>query len=479
MAGQEMQESRLLFYQERLADWQGVEGQMAVLAHDLRPMGWYRCLDEARDLHDQYERSRQQVAPDDVALDSVPPDLRAGELLDRDITYMRSGCDAILAIGSAAFSAQPEGMAVASRARSAALPAAPPAAETRQQFALALMQGGQFEMAANVLAGAGNGVSSGSEELAMPRLTADLLLAVGRVTEARGRYEMLGRYSGDLRGVDRWVVEQQEFLRGVDTQSAAFPAFLSVLRAYLLFDGKRVPDDLREGVARLEEQAPASVPARRGRRLLEMVEEKLGDWLPGRLAEVNGLVAAQEFARALAILEGLAARDDLDPARQALVHDALAQAQKAKFLVEEARQAAPEQEAVMQLENGMQLLESRQYDEAIAFFTALLATGHQAEAREKIGQASDLAIKEIRGRASALFVQARQTNTHERKKILLMESRQLLQDALTRYPSATAAMLDKVRQNLVYLEDNIRQVDPTLLEVPLQPGVKELDQSRP
>ena len=478
MAGQEMLGRRLRFYEARLAGWQAVEGQVAALGLADRPAGWGRCLAEVGELHDQYEMASRQVAPDGQSQDSVALGRWVGELLDRDVGYLGSGCEAVLAMGTAALAGRPEAKAPAVGERSASLPAAPLPPEARRQFGLALLRAGQLEAAANVLAGEGGGESSPNDDMAGPRLTADLLLAVGRVAEARSHYEMLGRACSALPGVDRWVADQLELLRGADVQSAAFPGFLAVLRAYLVSDGQRVPDDLREGVARLEAQAPSSGLARQGRRLLEMAEEKGGVGLPERLAEVDRLVETREFARGLAILEGLATRDDLNPAQQAMVRDALLKVRKAKFLAEET-QPPPEQEVAGQWENGVQLLESRKYDEAIAIFTALLETGDQAQAKEKLGEASDLAIKEIRGQASALFVQARQTASLERKKSLLMESWKLLRGAETRYPGATVAMLEKVRQNRGYLEDYIRQVDPALLDASRSSGVQDVEEARP
>ncbi len=464
MLGRALLDRRLGFYQARLAGWQVVERQLTDLGLADRPAGWGRCLDEVGELRDQYEMASRQAGQENQDQEDGAPGQRGGELFDRDISYLGSGCDAILALGTASFAVRSAPPPTEASAQTASLPAASLLPEARQQFGLALLQAGQFEAAANVLAGEESGELLSDEDVTRLRLTADLLLAVGRVAEASGRYERLDRYGNALHGVERWVAEQLELLRDADAQSPDFPGFLAVLRAYLLFDGRQVSGELRQGVARLEEQAPASVLAKRGRRLLEMAEEKSGEWLPARLTEVDALIEAREFARALAVLDGLAAREDMDRDQQAMVHEALVKARQAKFLAEETQETSPEQEAGSAWENGLQLLDAGKYDEAIAIFTALLETGYQSQAREKLGEASDLAIKQTRGQASALFVQARQTASQERKKTVLMESWKLLKGAESRYPGATSTMLEKVRQNLGYLEDYIRQVDPALLD---------------
>ena len=81
---------------------------------------------------------------------------------------------------------------------------------------------------------------------------------------------------------------------------------------------------------------------------------------------------------------------------------------------------------------------------------------------KKLQEATNLAAAAQRKQAATLFIKAIKASNPESKKELLLESRQLLQDVLHKYPHAD--IIDKVAQNLTILDQHIQEFDPALLE---------------
>jgi outer membrane protein assembly factor BamD (BamD/ComL family) len=117
---------------------------------------------------------------------------------------------------------------------------------------------------------------------------------------------------------------------------------------------------------------------------------------------------------------------------------------------------------VHQWKSANDLLDSQQFDPAIAGFTSLLDTSYDAKAREKIQVATNLAAVAQRKQAASLFIKAVKARSSGNKTVMLLESKQLLQEVLRKYPQAD--IIDKVAQNLTTIEQHIAQLNPTLLE---------------
>jgi hypothetical protein len=482
LGGANLHERRFRSYGPRLTRWQTLEQHMTALGLAERPAGWRRCLDEVRYLQQGYDvwlrEGEGQQEGYELSLDP-------GHLLQRDFVYLESGCEGVFNLGSETLagwlgrfsasidesslaatmkdSALVDEMAAHARAFYDDLPASQQLPESRRQFGLALLRNGHFNAASNVLTKVETGCRWTAEEADLQQLAADLLLAQGRVAAARQRYQILSGFFRGLHSTDRWVSGQLNLLESTEVRTAGFPAYLKALRSYLLFDGEQIPNELRQGVWHLEDTAPESMLARSGHRMLELAEDRVRDTVEHQLREADALVDRRDFARARVILEALEGRDDLDTSTQLIVEDALAKVRLVESLDHETQRMVQEQERAIQWENGLNLLDLHQFDEAIAVFGTLQGSSYEEQAREKIVEASNQAAKQLRRQASALFVQARGANLPDRKKALLLESWQLLKGIETRYPGAT--ILEKVRQNTVYLEDYIRQVDPSMLEI--------------
>lgn len=116
-----------------------------------------------------------------------------------------------------------------------------------------------------------------------------------------------------------------------------------------------------------------------------------------------------------------------------------------------------EQEQFDKWNRAVGLLDSGNYDEAIAELGGLLDTPQAATAKEKIREAQTLAATQLRRQAAAIL--ARKTDDPALKKKLLEESWTLLNKIISSYPEA--AIIDKVKQNLAQIEG---QLDPALLQ---------------
>ncbi len=125
-----------------------------------------------------------------------------------------------------------------------------------------------------------------------------------------------------------------------------------------------------------------------------------------------------------------------------------------------------------QWDKAVSLLESRQYDEAIDAFERLFNTDYDIPARANIQKAAEVASVGMRRKSANIFVKARREMDYDLKKELLRESWQLLHDITVKYPEVK--LIDKVRRNLLIIEQHINVFDPMMLQE-LQP-VEELGQ---
>ena len=176
-----------------------------------------------------------------------------------------------------------------------------------------------------------------------------------------------------------------------------------------------------------------------------------------QLLGVDALVEIQAYKKALVKLEDLLGQDLPREMVEVL----------RKTIDEVVIMAAREKEdqrlrAVQMLEERWQeadhLFDSEQFDDAIVVFSSLFGTSYDVEARVKIGDAAALAAAKLRREGAALFFKAGQTTDAEEKKELLLQSQQLLQIILDRYPYVN--LVDKVVRNLQIIDEQLRVVDP-------------------
>lgn len=107
------------------------------------------------------------------------------------------------------------------------------------------------------------------------------------------------------------------------------------------------------------------------------------------------------------------------------------------------------------------LFDAGKYEETIVELAVLVNTSYSAVAKEKILKAQTEVAKQLRTQAAGLFVKARKSDVSAQKKKLLEESWALLNKIVTTYPEI--AIIDKVKQNLSQIEEQLEELDPALL----------------
>lgn len=127
-------------------------------------------------------------------------------------------------------------------------------------------------------------------------------------------------------------------------------------------------------------------------------------------------------------------------------------------------QAAPlaEQEQVEAWNKAAGLFDAGKYEEAIPGLASLLKTSYGPVAKEKLLKAQNEVATQLRKQAAGIFVKARKTEGVSQKTKLLEESWALLNKIITTYPEA--GIVDKVRQNLAQIEEQLADLDPGLLQ---------------
>ncbi|MBU0728830.1 MAG: hypothetical protein KKE17_02795 [Proteobacteria bacterium] len=318
------------------------------------------------------------------------------------------------------------------------------------------------------------------EKWALQRNVADLLLATGRVEEAKRLYQSLVELFAAQNTDEAWVSGQLALLDNVELHAEEMTFYMAVLQAYLVFDGRQLPQDLRIRVKSLGTAFPGSLFTFQARELLGQAEDQARGWVEKRLSTVAGLVEGKEFTQALEILDGMLAgkllkelRFQVEQTRQEVLF-----AEKQEL---EAQRLMLEQSLAIQWEDALKLVDLQRYDEAISSFQLLLGTEFEKKAEEQIIKSGNLAAIDLRRRAASLFVKARKTVDANYKTELLLESHRLLNEILVKYPDAE--IVAKVLQNLKILEEQIYRFDPTLLNKPdaaeIEPGETEGENYEP
>jgi hypothetical protein len=482
----EFARTRLEEYENRYASWLELEGkvQEGELAEELAAHGT-ECTRKLEQLISRYGLLLKIMGPPDVSRgDAAPAGLQKIEQLD--IAFLESRCAELLARTLSlpeeeAPETEPQPTLAAAekniarkiekRAYSEVLmaygllardfPGQVVSPSTRLHYVLALRFTGQVEAAArnlqNMLAADG----PFPEPLSLEGEAADLLLAAGDPVAAAGFYQNVITRFEEIQAERTWAEEQLAFLQASELDSAEMLAYTRLLRDVLTSDYRLEGARLNEAIHAFTIEYTGSPAAVSALRLKTFILEKVKAWFSSRLKAAYDLVADKDFSGAAAILESMTSYY-LPAELQAVLQQAYYEIAQAELREEENRLRLEEMELTRQWEAAVNLLDSQQFDPAIAAFTALQETAYGEEARAKIIEAANRAAGGMRKEAAALFIRAGKTSDPEEKKALLLSSHRMLHDIVARYPQSD--LLDKVHQNITILEEQIRRIDPSLLE---------------
>jgi hypothetical protein len=336
-----------------------------------------------------------------------------------------------------------------------------PSLTTRLNYGRALQYTGQLEAAArhfkNLLASGDISI----DPITIQGAIADFLLADAKVDAAKFFYNSLIQEQQSLDAEKNWAQEQLVFLNSVDPDSEDMIAYMKLLREFQSSDYRIHAPRLNRMINDFANEHAGSPIAVSALRLKTFAVNRLKSWFGSQLVKIDTLVAEKKFTEANAVLKNLS-NYYLPAELQSVLQKTFYDVAQTEFQEQENQQRLKKMELSSQWEAAVNLLDSQQYESAISAFASLMGTEYEKEAEVKIIEAANQAAGEMRKEAAALFIRAGKTQDLEQKKDLLLESHRLLTDILARYPQTE--LLDKVRQNISILEEQIDRLDPTLLE---------------
>ncbi len=296
--------------------------------------------------------------------------------------------------------------------------------------------------------------------LSLRRTLGDLYAASGNFFAAQGQYEKLAADYAKIGRLDDWAQLQLTMFERSMKGGPELTDFSNLLRAYLKFS----PENDGYSVVWKAEQFLQQYPYSPVSPNVDIIkEETMGAadrWLSELLAEADKLVDEKRIDEAITLLQGVDEQklrpENLLELKEKLDALVLAEAVERETLKIEKMQVLQTtwNEAAARADAG-------DLDGAIAIFTELLGSEYDTRAREQISELSLTAAKAERKKAADLFVRATKTDDIAARKDLLVQSRQVLKEILTKYPDAEVA--DKVEGNIQTVEKKINELDPTLL----------------
>jgi tetratricopeptide (TPR) repeat protein len=191
---------------------------------------------------------------------------------------------------------------------------------------------------------------------------------------------------------------------------------------------------------------------------LNQLTEQGIDYIDGKLRELDSDIKMSKYSEAQAVLFSL--KRSFPPGEYPFsLQEKIALIPKTETLLNKNKPINVSDETEKQkLERGNHLLESENFEEAIALYEELAGTAYKLDAEEKKLLAIDGLARTRRLKASQLFLQARSSKNVEHKKSYLIESYNLLKSVLDKYPNNTYA--DRIIKNLTDVRAEIEKVYP-------------------
>ncbi|OKY76284.1 MAG: hypothetical protein BM485_03265 [Desulfobulbaceae bacterium DB1] len=439
-------------YGEQAQQWRELADSFAMYDYPMpEKERWRECSGLLSGIVEGYEKLNALLDEEGVGLEQIPS--LPFVVFQQDIDFYEKDCRAVFAVAAGALPGQLDkyrdvvsrqgedvlryraqqgdsaGVISAYENLRAAHPDAVPSIEARRVYGQALQEEGRLAESAAVfldVAGAMNDL----EGWPLRVQSAEIFFALGEFAKARREYEHVAGLFSSVEKAQKDIAARLALLEGQGTHDRELDLFRRSLFGWMTFDGQNVPSPLVEGVRLLEEEFPGSNYAGAARSLLDGLSGKVesgGDEAPAAAEEVAAEIRPPD-ADVAANLETL-------------------------------RMGALEG----QWNDAVAMLDQLQFDQAITLFEQLADNeAYRLKAQAKIVEASTLAAAELRKEAAAFFVKSRNVQNPEQKGKLLMESRRLLVQVTEKYPQAE--IIDKVKQNLQAIEEQLARLNPGLLE---------------
>ncbi|MFC1844481.1 tol-pal system YbgF family protein [Thermodesulfobacteriota bacterium] len=332
---------------------------------------------------------------------------------------------------------------------------------TQLNYGLALQYMGQVEAATRHFSKMLNSGDLSVAPLNLQLEIADLLLASGDISAAESYYENFIQEYKSINAKNTWAMEQLNFLRSVDPESEDMLEYTKLLREFFSYDYKIHSVALNEKINTFAAEHAGSPFAVSVLRLKSFTIEQLNFWLGRQLVKIDSLVAEKRFTEAMDILKDMT-HYYLPADLQAVVQKTFYEVGQAELEATEDQRRAQEMELTEQWDTAVNLMDSQRFETAISAFEAFTGTEYEKEAAIKIVEAANLAAGQMRKEAASLFVRANKTLNIESKKQLFLDSYEILNEIVITFPQTD--LLDKVYQNISIVEEQIKKIDPLLLE---------------
>ncbi len=470
---------RYLNYGEKIEQWRSLSGRLGADKKHHRPEGWNECYMTLVRIHDDYGTLLEKGEFESWG--GASSDLSGiVSLLQTDISFTDSFCEKLLFTSTAGNRFQPIALIAVREMEKKVRASAEqeeydqvivsyedlleagqsPSPDIMEIYGAALQKTGRVEDAAAVLQEVIDGRGEVSSWNLRQRIAA-LLLASGQAEAATDRYSSLAADYASQRSDAFSVSEQLALLEDANLHKEELALYSQVLKGSLIFDGRHLPREMADAMERLELLFGDSRFTIQAKRIYTGIDLQARNWATYQLADLTSLIEKKQFDRAHIVLADLQ-EAELPENIELRVNQLAEKIQQAEDEDKETRHLLLGHAQTVQWQEGLDLMDQRQYDEAILIFTALLESEYEREAIDKIREAQKLAAIDLRRMAAALFVKSRKMNDPQRKGDLLLESRRLLLEIQEKYPEVE--IMDKVKQNLQVIEEQIYQLDPGLLE---------------
>ncbi|MEN8257420.1 MAG: hypothetical protein ABFS09_06110 [Thermodesulfobacteriota bacterium] len=321
----------------------------------------------------------------------------------------------------------------------------------REIYGRALLHTGRLEKAAFVFSQVLD--ESGPYEKWPLRLeVGELLIAAGQYEKARAEYLHLAEILSSWEEINKSVTDKLALLFAADDHARELALYSQALKSFLSFEGNSIPNIFQSAVRELQSKYPGGIHTTAAEVLYQQAEEQVRQQTAVNLADIEKFVDDKEFKQALGLLNSM--RQSHLPA------DYVLQVEEMALVVNDARgqhvalkKEKHKQDMADQWQEGLNLLDMQLYDESITVFMELLGTEYDRKASVEIEKASLQAAKSLRKKAANIFVKARRATDPATRKVLLKDSRILLQTILARYPQVEIA--EKVTGNLQVIDEQL------------------------
>ena len=336
---------------------------------------------------------------------------------------------------------------------------------TKLMYGKSLMFLHQEQKAASVyeqiIADIGQQAKETADVLELHKVLANLYVAARNYSAAADQYRKILEKYQEVLQIKEWTELQQSILKSSRMGGRELNEYSAILRNYM---GYIPSQDGYKPVWQAEqflESYPESPMITNVDLIKSEIYIKAERWFKKMIADVEELQLQGKYKDGLILLETIP-EDIIGPEQVQLVQKKVDELRSADEIVQEKLRLEKLQALESSWNQGLALVESGRYDEAITQFRSMLDTDYSNKAAAKIAEVSLLAAKANRQQAARFFIRAAKTKDPEAKKQLLVESHQLLMQIMLKYPETQ--LVDKVMKNIKRVELEMNKLDPTLVE---------------